>query len=252
MSLLLLLFFIVNTKCSDIPSIKLYNAAEPNLRMPVVGHGQCCGRNVTDWYGIAYNSSLQWYSIGGRRWDSAYNYATKWGVAGALLNITQNWTKISRSEIFITSKIGGTEYPNVTDATTLGYNDTIEEWKKLTNLFNTTYIDLLLIHWPSPSQQQIANISSDAFCNTDNNQYNASLCRQSTWKALETIFNNKGAKAIGVSNFEQKHLQDIFALNSLKPAINQFEFHGYWHEYDLVEFCQNNKITVNSYCPLGA
>ena len=40
-------------------------------------------------------------------------------------------------------------------------------------------------------------------------------------------------------------------LGGLIPAVNQLEFHGYWHEYDLIEFCQENNITVNSYAPLG-
>merc|ERR1712228_545954 len=95
---------------------------------------------------------------------------------------------------------------------------------------NTSYIDLILIHWPSANNTETYS-SSDPYCNANpnNKEYSPSLCRQSTWKALEFIFNEGKAKAIGVSNFEQKHLMDIFDLNSLLPAVNQFEFHGYWH-----------------------
>eukprot|EP00486_Rosalina_sp_Unknown_P001250 CAMPEP_0201565690 /NCGR_PEP_ID=MMETSP0190_2-20130828/4996_1 /ASSEMBLY_ACC=CAM_ASM_000263 /TAXON_ID=37353 /ORGANISM="Rosalina sp." /LENGTH=171 /DNA_ID=CAMNT_0047983479 /DNA_START=565 /DNA_END=1081 /DNA_ORIENTATION=+ len=68
----------------------------------------------------------------------------------------------------------------------------------------------------------------------------------------EYIFTTlKGAKAIGVSNFEKSDLEDIIELGGLIPAVNQLEFHGYWHEYDLIEFCQSMNITVNSYAPLG-
>ena len=51
---------------------------------------------------------------------------------------------------------------------------------------------------------------------------------------MEYYFNKKSLKAIGVSNFEVSHLQDILDLNSEIPSVNQFEFHGYWHEYELV------------------
>ena len=68
---------------------------------------------------------------------------------------------------------------------------------------------------------------------------------------MELMYNEGNLRAIGVSNFEKNHLMDIFNLNSLIQSINQFEFHGYWHEYDLVQFCQEYKITVNAYAPLG-
>ena len=59
------------------------------------------------------------------------------------------------------------------------------------------------------------------------------------------------ARAIGVSNYEQRHLMDIFNLNGLLPSVNQIEFHPYWSEFELVEFCNNYNILINSYAPLG-
>ena len=53
----------------------------------------------------AYNASLLWSSVGGTRWDSAYGYKSKQGVADAILEITGNYTKIPRSQIFITQKV---------------------------------------------------------------------------------------------------------------------------------------------------
>lgn len=69
---------------------------------------------------------------------------------------------------------------------------------------------------------------------------------------MELIYQQGGARAIGVSNFEQNHLEDIFALKSLMPSINQVEFHPYWHEDDLVAYCAEYNITFNGYSPLGA
>jgi len=54
-----------------------------------------------------------------------------------------------------------------------------------------------------------------------------------------------------VSNYEVNHLLEIINLHSLVPSVNQVEFHPYWHEDELVDFCHKNNITFNSYSPLG-
>ncbi len=64
---------------------------------------------------------------------------------------------------------------------------------------------------------------------------------------MQKIFKDIQARAIGLSNFEVKHLEDIFEMGELLPAVNQFEIHGYWHEFDLIEYCQERNITV-SFC----
>jgi diketogulonate reductase-like aldo/keto reductase len=105
---------------------------------------------------------------------------------------------------------------------------------------------------------------------------------------VEFIYGTGNVRAIGVSNFEVNHLEDIFELKSLIPSVNQvwrlgvetrprkpaavicqlpglesrkpavhpftlqFEFHPYWHEDDLVAYCNNRSILVNGYSPLGA
>ena len=112
------------------------------------------------------------------------------GVAMGLLNVTNNWTTTPRSEIYITSKVGG--YYNSMGL--MGYNDTI----------NDSYIDLILIHWPSSNASQSYSAIDPYYNSTPTNkQYSAILCIHSTWKALELIYNEF------VSNFEEKHLMDI-------------------------------------------
>eukprot|EP01084_Bolivina_argentea_P238059 399951_1 len=249
-----LAIFCVNN--AQIPTVELKNAAVKGTQMPVVGlgtgsYGGNGKSNISHpiaWNdSIAYNAALTWHSLNGTRYDSAINYLGVNGIASALLNISENWTKIARNKFWITSKTGGGGRPGPV----LGYNDSINEWRSIINLFNTSYVDLLLIHWPS-DQSPLSWSSTDPYCNPQNIMYNATLCRQSTWKAYEYIFSElNGAKAIGVSNFEQKHIQDILVLQSLIPSVNQFEFHGYWHETDLVEYCQSLNIQVNSYAPLG-
>ena len=243
---------------AEVPSVELNNAADADLRMPAVGlgtFGYSHGGDPEVWnYTTGFNTALQWFNLGGKRWDSAHSYKSVQGVADGLLNVTNSWSTTPRSDIFITQKIGG-------GGNTLGYNSTLQQFEELLLMFNTTYFDLLLIHWPSLPDNRTSNDSSDSVCNSaDSRRYNPTLCRQITWKAMEQIYNGYKletgefvrARSIGVSNFEKTHLMDIFNLNGLLPAVNQIEFHGYWHELDLVEYCQNYNIMVNSYAPLGA
>ena len=196
-----------------VPSIRLYNAADPDLRMPVIGLGtggypsaKSPMASPEHWDEAAgFENTLKWFNIGGARWDSAFLYESRGGVAAGLLNVTNNWTTTKREDIFITDKVGA--FGN-----NMGYDNVLAQLNDTLKLFNTEYVDLLLIHWPSCN------------ANPTNPEYSASECRQSTWRALESAFRSGKARAIGVSNFEQRHLEDIFALKSEIPAVNQFEY----------------------------
>ena len=58
--------------------------------------------------------------------------------------------------------------------------------------------------------------------------------RQQNWKALEHILATGGARAIGVSNYEVRHLDDIKELGGKMPAVNQMEWHPYYHQDELL------------------
>jgi len=60
----------------------------------------------------------------------------------------------------------------------------------------------------------------------------------------------KKVRAIGVSNFELKHLEDV-TLGQL-PAVNQVELHTFWHDASLYKACRARGIHIQSYTPLGA
>ncbi|ETO25702.1 hypothetical protein RFI_11434 [Reticulomyxa filosa] len=150
-----------------------------------------------------------------------------------------------REEIWITSKIG----PSMP----MGYYETIEQCYEILHQYNTTYLDLLLIHWPSSEQT-----STDDFCRAyddsgaENSMYDARKCRQSVWSAMQYLLGTDAVRSIGVSNFEANHLQDILDMNETIPAVNQIEFHGYWKEWDLMRLCESYNITINSYTPFAA
>ena len=72
----------------------------------------------------------------------------------------------------------------------------------------TDYVDLYLIHWPKEQNVQ-------------------------TWQALETLYKEGRAKAIGVSNFKEHHLDEILQEADITPMVNQVEYHPLFQQKTL-------------------
>ena len=222
---------------AESPSVTLMNAAKPSTKMPVSGigtwgyvHQPGTGKPGEVWNDtVAEKAISKWIALGGRRVDGSIGYGDQVGVGNAVKSCG-----IPRSEIFMTSKIS-----------LEGYNETFTQVDHLLSDLQMEYVDLLLIHWPGTPHS-----SSDPACQGDPPTWRS--CRQSVWKALEALYNTGKALAIGVSNFEKNHLEDIIMMKGMIPSVNQVEFHPYWHEDDLVEYCKSQNITFNSYSPLGA
>ena len=126
---------------------------------------------------------------------------------------------IERKQLFLTTKI---------------FNGDQGDFDKLRNAFNeqlkklgNDHVDLLLLHWP-------------VF-----NKYIES------WRALEAIYNDGQARAIGVCNFDVDHLQNLMDHANIMPMVNQIEFNPRIHQPDTVAFCQDNHIQLEAWSPLG-
>jgi diketogulonate reductase-like aldo/keto reductase len=78
--------------------------------------------------------------------------------------------------------------------------------------------------------------------------------RLDTWRAMEQIYSSGKCKAIGTSNFCEQHLQDILndAAFTVKPMVNQMEFHPQCQWRELRQFCTENSIANMGYMPLGS
>ena len=229
---------------ADMPTVTLMNAAQPGTKMPVPGIGTGAYVYVPStvpgeiWSDdVAEKAIGEWLKLGGRRIDASYSYRNQVGVGKAI-----KASGVPREELFIVSKVGS---GGLVSGTALGYNDTLAQVKPILDSLQVDYVDLLLIHWPGPPGR-----SSDPACQGKPSP-TWRECRQASWRAMEDIYKMGKAKAIGVSNFEKNHLEDIIAMNSSLPAINQVEFHPYWHEDDLLAFSKSYNITFNGYSPLG-
>jgi len=233
------LIYFVGIALGQVPSLPLHNAAVSGLTMPAIGIGTGGyggpGNVNGEWWdnNVAFDAVKTWLEYGGKRIDTSMSYDTEVGIGAAIIS-----SGVDRKDLFITSKTGP-YYP-------LGYDETLIQAYDAIRELQTPYVDLLLIHWPGPD-----NSSQASSWPCYQGQKDFKKCRQESWLALERVFNEGKALAIGVSNFEQNHLEDILELNSLIPAVNQVEYHPYWHEDGLVKFCKEHNIVFNSYSSVG-
>jgi len=261
MKLAIVLLFALGCSAA-VPSVTLYNAAADGQTMPYVGLGtggynsdptigynnypECwdadsgCGAWVIE-------AVTKWLSddVGGRRLDLADSYHNDKVVGQALAQ-----ANVNRSELFILEKVG----PSLP----LGYNDTLKQFAQILSDLQTDYVDMLLIHWPvqNPSQGNVSNNeteSSDPLCNQQLDSYDPKACRLSTWKAMVELYESGAAKAIGVSNYNISHLEEIAEAGMPLPSLNQCPFHLYHSvvQIDLLIYCQKNNIQFLGYSPLG-
>ncbi|WP_436860801.1 aldo/keto reductase [Staphylococcus caeli] len=126
---------------------------------------------------------------------------------------------IQRSDLFITSKLWLTHYGK--EQVSVGYETSL-------NNLGLDYLDLYLMHWPG----------------TDN------ALMIDTWHGMETLYNEGKVKNIGVSNFEIEHLESLKAHASIKPVINQVEFHPYLTQQSLRDYLATENIQMESWSPL--
>ncbi|KAB7666062.1 aldo/keto reductase [Bacillus sp. B1-b2] len=153
---------------------------------------------------------------GYRSIDTAAIYGNERGV-GEGIKLGLKKTGISRSELFITTKVWTED---------LGYEETIKAFETSLEKLGLDYIDLYLIHWPKEGKYL------------------------ETWKALETLYREGKIKSIGVSNFQIHHLETLLNASEIKPMINQIELHPKLTQKNLLAFCESRNIQVQAWSPL--
>jgi diketogulonate reductase-like aldo/keto reductase len=69
-----------------------------------------------------------------------------------------------------------------------------------------------------------------------------------TWGAMEKLYDSGKARAIGVSNFSCKRMEDLLAIARVTPAVNQVESHPGWQQTKLRALCQSKGVHISVSC----
>ncbi|OMD00517.1 aldo/keto reductase [Paenibacillus sp. FSL R5-0636] len=153
---------------------------------------------------------------GYRSIDTAAIYENETGVGQAIQEALQE-NNLSREELFVTSKVWTAD---------MGYEETIAAYETSLAKLGLEYLDLYLIHWPVKGKYK------------------------ESWRALETLYKEGRVKAIGVSNFQIHHLEDVLKDAEIKPMVNQVELHPYLNQQELLDFCKEQGIQLEAWSPL--
>lgn len=189
------------------------------VKIPAIGLGTWLTPNDK-----AANIIKMAFELGYRHIDSAQDYQNEVGVGEGM-----KLTGLKREEIFVTTKVAS-HLKTYQEA----YDSVMVSLKKL----DVDYIDLVLIHCPQP-------------WSVFRGEYNYFKENIEVWRALEDLYLDGKIKAIGVSNFDEADLQNIFDHCRIRPMVNQFCVHIANTPFGLIKFCQENGVVVESYCPNG-
>ncbi len=151
--------------------------------------------------------------VGYRHVDTARIYGNEADVGEAVRE-----SSVPRGDLFVTTKLWNSDQ---------GYDSTLRAFEGSLKRLGLDYLDLYLVHFPVPD------------------------LRKETWRAMETLLEKGRCRAIGVSNFTLRHLEELIEESHVIPSVNQVEFHPFLYQKELLKYCQRKGIQVEAYSPLA-
>jgi diketogulonate reductase-like aldo/keto reductase len=154
-------------------------------------------------------------AAGYRLIDTAAAYGNEDGVGKAIAD-----SGVAREDLFVTTKLWNSDQ---------GFDSALRAFDDSLGKLGLDDVDLYLIHWPLPKRDRYIE----------------------TWKALERIYAEGRAKAIGVSNFQVHHLNRLLDETEIVPAVNQIELHPGLPQAELRDFHARHGILTEAWSPIG-
>ncbi|MBQ0052430.1 MAG: aldo/keto reductase [Treponema sp.] len=196
---------------------KLSNGVE----IPCIGFGTWQSADGEE----AYNAVFAALKSGYRHIDTATAYGNEESVGRAINDFLKE-SGVPRSELFITTKLWNPDH---------GYESCQKAIDLSLQKLGLDYLDLYLIHWPNPlkfrSEWQLKNAES--------------------WKAMEEAYEAGKLRSIGVSNFCERHLEELMKTAKIAPMVNQIKVCPGQPQQALADYSRKMNMVVEAYSPLG-
>ena len=157
-------------------------------------------------------SVLDAITTGYRLIDTAASYMNEEAVGRAIKSCG-----VPRAELFITTKLW---------IQSDGYAGTKKAFEDSLKKLQLEYLDLYLIHQPF----------GDVY---------------GVWRAMEELYREGKARAIGVSNFQPDRLIDLIVHNEVAPAVNQIETHPFHQQISSHSFLKESNVQIESWGPFA-
>lgn len=154
--------------------------------------------------------------------DTAWIYKNEKSVGKAINQVLKSG-EVKRDELFVQTKF----YPQMP----YGYDSVMDQFKESIENLGLDYVDAYLFHQPVPRYAEL----------------DYKVRNSSAWKAMEQIYEAGKAKAIGVSNFLERHIEYIAEKAQVFPIINQIEINPFFQQRGLQEWCKNKNIMIQAW-----
>ncbi|KAE8158764.1 NADP-dependent oxidoreductase domain-containing protein [Aspergillus tamarii] len=178
-------------------------------------------------------------SVGYRHIDGAFCYQNEEEVGKGIKEALASG-KVKREDLFVTTKLWCTYHSRVEEALN----------QSLKNL-GLDYVDLYLMHWPLAMNP---NGNHPLFPKHEDGSRDIvhSHSHVETWKNMEKLLTTNKVKAIGVSNYSVRYLEQLLPQATVVPAVNQIENHPSLPQQEIVDYCKEKGIHITAYSPLGS
>ena len=174
--------------------------------------------------------------VGYRLFDTAQCYKNEHIIGKHMWPLCAEYG-IARDEIFLISKVHPANH---------GYEETEQSIIKYLADLSVDYLDLLLIHWPGTKGVPVNNVELNR------------TKRLETWRAMADAYRSGRVGAIGVSNYNMSHLEELWtwigaydSIDPVFPVVNQIEVHPGWYPSDVIRWCQQRGVVVQGYSSIG-
>jgi len=132
--------------------------------------------------------------------------------------------KVGRERLVVATKVGGSH---------LRFDDVIRACEMSLRRLDIEQVDLYQVHWPDPWQQ---------------------IPLKHTMKAMEKLYDEGKIRAVGVSNFAVRDLEEARSILSHAEIVsNQVRYNLIMRqiEEEVLPYCSRERITILAYVPLA-